>query len=181
MGLYSWFQRQPQQVEDLQSDVASYTMEEVGCHNTRNDIWMVIHGKVYDVTGFLCKHPGGIEVLLDCAGVDATAYFDDVGHSEDSKLMLTPLYKGEIIGNKVLNEKHSSVGTKGYRWFPFMLDFRDYADSFNFVDSLQKHELVKRKRQRPLYVYKNKGYIILAIVAVLSALGFFHLQQRKWH
>lgn len=73
-----------------------FTLEQISHHSSKDDIWMAIHNKVYDVTSFLRQHPGGVEVLLDCAGLDATTYFDDVGHSEDSELMLIPLYKGEL-------------------------------------------------------------------------------------
>jgi cytochrome b involved in lipid metabolism len=40
----------------------TFTAEQVAEHNTRDDIWFAIHGKVYDVTGFLDEHPGGEEV-----------------------------------------------------------------------------------------------------------------------
>lgn len=36
---------------------------------------------MYDVTKFLSEHPGGDKVLLEVAGQDATASFNDVGHS----------------------------------------------------------------------------------------------------
>ena len=33
-------------------------------HNTAGDCWLVIHGKVYDVSQFMTDHPGGPESLL---------------------------------------------------------------------------------------------------------------------
>ena len=44
------------------------TFEEVEKHNSSSDCWMVIHGKVYDVTKFLVEHPGGEEVMLESKG-----------------------------------------------------------------------------------------------------------------
>ena len=35
-----------------------YTTAEVSQHNMQNDCWIIIHGKVYDVTEFLSNHPG---------------------------------------------------------------------------------------------------------------------------
>lgn len=33
--------------------------QEVSKHNTREDCWVIIHDKVYDLTNFLPEHPGG--------------------------------------------------------------------------------------------------------------------------
>ncbi|QEU58026.1 hypothetical protein KDRO_A00390 [Kluyveromyces lactis] len=60
------------------------SMDEVARHSSRSDCWTVIHGKVYDITSFLHKHPGGAQVLLKYAGKDSTLQFDDIGHSMES-------------------------------------------------------------------------------------------------
>lgn len=57
---------------------------EVKKHNTPEDLWMVIHDKVYDLTKFRSEHPGGDDVLDEYAGKEATKAFDDVGHSSDA-------------------------------------------------------------------------------------------------
>merc|ERR1711962_544379 len=39
------------------------SLDEVSEHSSRNDGWMVIYDRVYDVTNFLREHPGGEEVI----------------------------------------------------------------------------------------------------------------------
>ncbi|NXW95231.1 CYB5B protein, partial [Alopecoenas beccarii] len=71
-------------------------LEEVRKRNSSREAWLVIHGRVYDVTRFLEEHPGGEEVLLEQAGRDATESFEDVGHSTDAREMLKQYYIGEV-------------------------------------------------------------------------------------
>ncbi|KAJ3293657.1 Cytochrome b5 type B (outer mitochondrial membrane) [Borealophlyctis nickersoniae] len=78
------------------AEVKYYDWAEVAQHNSRNDIWMVIDGKVYDITKFLDEHPGGEEVLLEQAGVDATDAFEEIGHSDDARDLLKTMYKGDL-------------------------------------------------------------------------------------
>lgn len=52
------------------------TWEELATHNTKEDCWVAMDGKVYDVTSWLPKHPGGQDVLLLSAGRDVTNLFE---------------------------------------------------------------------------------------------------------
>lgn len=50
----------------------TYSWEEIQGHNQEADQWLVINRKVYNVTGWADRHPGGRRVLLHYAGEDAT-------------------------------------------------------------------------------------------------------------
>lgn len=50
-----------------------YTIEEVATHNNEKSLWVIMNRKVYDLTAFSKRHPGGSAVLLQMAGKDATA------------------------------------------------------------------------------------------------------------
>ncbi|XP_050364545.1 cytochrome b5-like [Argentina anserina] len=78
------------------AEMKVYTLEEVSQHSDRKDCWLVIDGKVYDVTKFLEDHPGGDEVLLSSTGKDATGDFDDVGHSTSARAMMDEYYVGDF-------------------------------------------------------------------------------------
>ncbi|XP_041705777.2 acyl-CoA Delta-4 desaturase-like [Coregonus clupeaformis] len=54
---------------------AVYTWEEVQRHSHRGDQWLVIDRKVYNVTQWVKRHPGGIRVISHFAGEDATEAF----------------------------------------------------------------------------------------------------------
>merc|ERR1712066_446054 len=53
-----------------------YTAAEVAKHTTKSDCWVVLHGRVLNVTNFLSEHPGGELAILTFGGKDATAEFD---------------------------------------------------------------------------------------------------------
>lgn len=61
-----------------------FTRQEVEAHNSRQGALIILDNVVYDVTSFLEEHPGGVEVMLDNAGRDASQCFHDVGHSDDA-------------------------------------------------------------------------------------------------
>eukprot|EP00217_Crustomastix_stigmatica_P013089 CAMPEP_0183812874 /NCGR_PEP_ID=MMETSP0803_2-20130417/51982_1 /TAXON_ID=195967 /ORGANISM="Crustomastix stigmata, Strain CCMP3273" /LENGTH=513 /DNA_ID=CAMNT_0026057717 /DNA_START=17 /DNA_END=1558 /DNA_ORIENTATION=- len=54
----------------------SYTREEVASHASDGDMWMVVHGRVYDVSKFARMHPGGEHFIHKYAGKDGTKAFD---------------------------------------------------------------------------------------------------------
>lgn len=58
------------------ADTKKYiTSEELKKHNRSEDLWISIQGKVYDVTEWAKKHPGGDVVLLNLGGQDVTDAF----------------------------------------------------------------------------------------------------------
>jgi len=57
-------------------------------HSTAGDCWLVIHGKVYDVSAFMSDHPGGPESMLEFGGRDATGGFEDSSHSSSARKMM---------------------------------------------------------------------------------------------
>ncbi|XVF72971.1 hypothetical protein PTKIN_Ptkin12aG0163600 [Pterospermum kingtungense] len=73
-----------------------FAYEDVVNHKERKGCWLLISGKVYDVTPFLEEHPGGDEVLIAASGKDATEDFEDVGHSDDAKEMMKKYCIGEV-------------------------------------------------------------------------------------
>ena len=51
-----------------------FTTAQVAEHNTATDCWIVLKGKVYDVTPYVDEHPGGSAILRN-AGRDSTKGF----------------------------------------------------------------------------------------------------------
>jgi cytochrome-b5 reductase len=108
-------------------DLPEYTLEDVGAHKSRNDLWIIIHGKgtclpqkwsllslnksypVCNVTEYLKDHPGGADVLIEVAGTDATAAYEDVGHSEDAREIIQKY----VIGG--LKDAHEFVRPSAVR------------------------------------------------------------------
>lgn len=67
-------------------------------HDSRESVWFVHDGKVYDGTKFLKGHPGGAESILMVGGQDATEEFNAI-HSSKAKSMLADYMIGQI-GNQ---------------------------------------------------------------------------------
>uniref|UniRef100_A0A7E4V000 Cytochrome b5 heme-binding domain-containing protein n=1 Tax=Panagrellus redivivus TaxID=6233 RepID=A0A7E4V000_PANRE len=76
----------------------TYKWPEIRKHDSFESMWIVIHGKVYDVTPFIDDHPGGISVLLGAAGGDATAAFIAAKHPASITERLAKLQIGTLAG-----------------------------------------------------------------------------------
>jgi fatty acid desaturase/predicted heme/steroid binding protein len=49
-----------------------FTWQELAEHNSEESAWIAVDGKVYDITEFVERHPGGRELLLLAVGREAT-------------------------------------------------------------------------------------------------------------
>ncbi|KAF8986585.1 peroxisomal acyl-CoA-dehydrogenase [Cyathus striatus] len=83
-----------------------FTRDEVAKHNKDGDLWIIVDGKVYDVTRFKNLHPGGASVLLDeeIAGQDATEVFYGLHRHE---VIAKPQFSRLQIG--VIEGEHSVI------------------------------------------------------------------------
>mmetsp|Transcript_14767 Transcript_14767/g.28588 ORF Transcript_14767/g.28588 Transcript_14767/m.28588 type:complete len:646 (+) Transcript_14767:88-2025(+) len=82
-------------------EAKTYTMDEVATHNKKDDCWVILHGKVYDVTEFLENHPGGAKAILLYGGKDASEAFDMLHKQE-----IIPKYAAEYeLGPVAPNSK----------------------------------------------------------------------------
>nr|POF20137.1 putative cytochrome b5 [Quercus suber] len=78
------------------AETKEFTLADVAQHNTKKDLYMVVHDKVYSCASFVDEHPGGEEVMLDVGGQDATDAFEDVGHSDEAREILAGLMVGDL-------------------------------------------------------------------------------------
>ncbi len=77
-------------------NLRKFTMDEVKKHNKKKDAWLVIDKKVYNVTPWISKHPGGM-IILKGIGKDATSLFKKFSHPSYVKKNILPQFLiGEI-------------------------------------------------------------------------------------
>ncbi|KAJ1075593.1 hypothetical protein K5549_015746 [Capra hircus] len=86
-----------------------YTWQEIQRHSQKTDQWLVINRKVYDVTGWADRHPGGRQVLHYYAGEDATDVFRAMHPDPDIvRLYLKPLLIGELAPEEPNQERNKN-------------------------------------------------------------------------
>jgi len=72
-----------------------FTLSEVQKHNTKKDAWTIIDNKVYNISSWIPKHPGG-EIIMQALGKDATQLFLNNNHPSYVRKTILPKY---YIGN----------------------------------------------------------------------------------
>jgi len=59
-------------VDTPDGDDNEFTIEEVAKHNKKEDLWIIVKGRVFDVTNYVDVHQGGEFALVNYGGRDAT-------------------------------------------------------------------------------------------------------------
>ncbi|XP_066486168.1 acyl-CoA (8-3)-desaturase-like [Tiliqua scincoides] len=96
------------------SDVPQFfTWEEIGLRSgkgsSKQERWLVIHRKVYDVSQFHLRHPGGPRVINHYAGQDATDAFTAFHKNEDLvRKYLSSLQIGQLAPDQRSCEPHKN-------------------------------------------------------------------------
>jgi len=87
--------------------VITLDMKEIVKHSKTTDCWMVINGKVYDITSYFGLHPGGNRNMSATCGIDATAAYmtqdpnasssgSKSAHSSRARSLLNNYYIGDL-------------------------------------------------------------------------------------
>jgi|GEM_PF-4591886 len=81
---------------DTQSMISE---SELSAHTMRESCWVLYHGQVYDVTGYLIHHPGGSSTIDPYCGLTDNSFADafEAKHGLDYAEMLVS--KSVLVGN----------------------------------------------------------------------------------
>jgi cytochrome b involved in lipid metabolism len=170
MGIRPRKEEETVQAQAQAQEQPVFCKEQVEQHKSPTDLWMVVHGYVYDVTSFVDTHPGGPEVLLEYAGTDATESFDEVGHSQDSIDMLQPLCKGVIQNDD--DEAYYLTAEKQLK--------RYRVENVSVGESRYWKETVQKRRRRKWKLKDRHFVVLVGHIALLAALCYLRLLRRKW-
>lgn len=91
-----------QMVKTEPNTTKAITAQELSAHSTETDCWVAVEGKIYDLSNFAQKHPGGAQAIINSCGKDGTTVFNTRGdrgpHPESAKETLQTFQVG-VLGN----------------------------------------------------------------------------------
>lgn len=92
------------------------SLAETAKHNSSKSCWLLISGKIYDVTNYINAHPGGANEIISSCGKDATQAYDTKGgrgnsHSGNADAMLSEYFIGNL--NQSLSVPTTGGATSG--------------------------------------------------------------------
>ncbi|CAN8076643.1 unnamed protein product [Agarophyton chilense] len=131
------------------------TWSELARHNTMEDAWIAIKGRVYDVTDFAKRHPGG-DIIFTAAGTDATDVYSGFHASTDAWRLLPPLCVGQI---DFTTENRLDGVDEGY--VRDVLKMRQQVQALRLFDS-----------SKLFYALKILSNVSICALSVLIALSF---------
>uniref|UniRef100_A0A7S0YUG8 Fatty acid 2-hydroxylase n=1 Tax=Hemiselmis tepida TaxID=464990 RepID=A0A7S0YUG8_9CRYP len=81
----------------------AFSWEEIRKHDSEGDAWVVMEGKVFNVSKFLNDHPGGSSIVMGHLGTDIGEVWDDEdyhSHSGSAKKILQKYCIGVVEGEE---------------------------------------------------------------------------------
>lgn len=158
---------------------------ELNQHNLPGDVWVAVDGKVYDLSNFAARHPGGEPILLAAAGRDVTAVFTNTHGTKQSRILrqvLNPcgvpfqvwcraltdnICRKFLIGDFVDND---------WPTFPhpssFAISLRERVSQY-FADT-------KFDRKAGTWIYARYAWIFIGIVSTYTFLYYNQMVAESW-
>jgi len=83
--------------------------DEVRRHNKAHDCWMSLHGKVYNIGPYLHYHPGGMEIMKESMGKDASILYDKYHRWVNAEGLIGPLLIGYLTDETKKENENNNV------------------------------------------------------------------------
>lgn len=74
------------------------TVVEIAKHNTSSDCYLIVKNKVYSVSSYVSKHPGGRGKIINNCGKEVSGVFASI-HSNFAWNLLNDFYIGDLVAN----------------------------------------------------------------------------------
>ncbi len=84
-----------------EAGLQAYTLTEVARHDTLEDCWMAIDGKVYDFSDYIPKHPTPPAIMEPWCGKEATEGMRTKGYGRDHSPAAWAMMESYLIGELV--------------------------------------------------------------------------------
>lgn len=117
-------------------DLPLLDASEVASHNDEvHGHWMILEGSVYDVSEFAHRHAGGLAIVLEHTGRDATRAYRTIEHHLDPEIeaMLGMYEIGKIRRLELGSAWSVAVGPKGLRFISLAEAFRAWVRMLHLV------------------------------------------------
>jgi len=87
-------------------------MAEINKHNKKSDCWMLINGKVYNITSYFGSHPGGNSPMSATCGTDATTAYmtKDPNASSSGNRSAHSSNAVNLLGNYYIGDLNQTIG-----------------------------------------------------------------------
>ena len=90
----------PAAISATPNSTKQITVKQVKTHNTATDCWSIVNGKVYDLTGWVSKHPGGSKEIIRMCGVNGSRGFNSEHSGAKSPAQDLAKYQIGIVSKK---------------------------------------------------------------------------------
>uniref|UniRef100_A0A8C2F3J5 Fatty acid desaturase 2 n=1 Tax=Cyprinus carpio TaxID=7962 RepID=A0A8C2F3J5_CYPCA len=149
--------QQTDRITGTNTRFSTYTWEEAQKHTKSGDQWIVVERKVYNVSQWVKRHPGGLRIIGHYAGEDATEAF--TAFHPDLPLVrkyMKPLLIGELEASEPSQDRQKNAA--------LVEDFRALRERLEAEGCF---------KTQPLFFLLHLGHILLLEVIALMLVWYF--------